>query len=274
MIDAHAHIHDPKFDADREAVLVRAKQLGIEHILTIGTSIEESYDAIKIAKEHPGYIFATVAVHPHEYTKLPSQNVRNAWKKELEVLAQEKIVVAVGECGLDYHAFGGFEVSEEQKSAQKEGFLDHLHLAKKVQKPLVIHARESYKDVFEIIQEYRDAIPFFILHCYQGDREITKQFLHLSKNIFFSFAGNITYPVKKSLEGSKNDPREVLQIIPLERILVETDCPYLAPQSQRGKRNEPTYVFETAEFIAKTKKESKERVMHMFKENTQCVFSL
>lgn len=271
MIDSHAHISDKQFDSDREAVIRRALEADVSKMITIGTDITESRSAVALA-EHYEHIFATVAVHPEEYSKLPNEEMRKKWKNEIARLAEHSKVVAIGECGLDYHAFGGVPVTEEQKEIQKSGFRDHLDIATHVGKPVVIHARESYGDVSRMVRECIDDIPFFILHCYQGDAEATKTFLELSDRIFFSFAGNITYPVKKVLVGTKDDIRESITLIPIERILTETDCPYLAPQAFRGMRNEPAYVTEVARKIAEVKNISFEDVERATEGNAEKCF--
>ncbi|MGB2791081.1 MAG: TatD family hydrolase [Candidatus Moraniibacteriota bacterium] len=271
MIDTHAHIHDEMFDVDREEMLLRAFGGGVKRIITIGTSISESEDALAAAKKYDN-IFATVAVHPEKYSKLPDKETRNLWMKCLGKLAMDSKVVAIGECGLDYHAFNTVAVTEEQKESQKIGFRDHLELAKRIGKPVVIHARESYRDVLEIAREYVGDIPFVVLHCYQGDTEVTEEFLNLDERVLFSFAGNITYPVKKSLVGTKGDILESIRLIPIERMLTETDCPYLAPQAYRGTRNEPAYVMEVARKIAEVKKVSFKEVERATEENTNRCF--
>lgn len=272
MIDTHAHIHDALFDKDRREVIVRAQKEGITKMITIGTSVRESRDALLLAKQYTDILYAMVAVHPHEYSKLPSLEVRQQWMQEIEIMAQEKEIKGIGECGLDYHTFENREISLKQKQSQKEGFLQHIHLAEKVKKPLIIHARDSYEDIFEIISLYGKNIPHILLHCYQGDRETTKKFLEGISNIYFSFSGSITYPVKKYIEKTKDDPREVIREIPLERILLETDCPYLAPQSQRGKRNEPMFIFETARFLAEQKNISLKKLEDTLEYNFSSLF--
>jgi TatD DNase family protein len=272
MIDTHAHIHDALFDKDRGEVIVRAQKAGITKMITIGTSVSESRDALSLAKQYPDSLYATVAVHPHEYSKLPSLELQKQWMREIEIMAQEKEVRGIGECGLDYHTFENIEISPEQKQSQRKGFLQHIQLAEKINKPLIIHARDSYEDVFEMISLYGKNIPSILLHCYQGDREITKKCIQSSLPIFFSFSGSITYPVKKSLEKTKNDPREVIREIPLEKILLETDCPYLSPQSQRGKRNEPMFIFETATFIAQQKNISLEELEKVLEQTFHSLF--
>lgn len=271
MIDTHAHIHDEMFDTDREEMLHRAFGGGVKRIITIGTSVSESEDALAMAKKYEN-VFATVAVHPEEYSKLPDEETRNSWMKRLGRLAMDSKVVAIGECGLDYHAFNNVSVTEEQKENQKIGFRDHLELAQKVGKPVVIHARESYGDVLEMIRDSAAVLPAVILHCYQGDIEATQKFLNLGEKIFFSFAGNITYPVKKILLGTNDDICESIKIIPIDQILTETDCPYLAPQAYRGSRNESVYVAEVARKIAEVKGISIEEIERVTEENSKRSF--
>lgn len=273
MIDSHAHIHDKQFDSDREVVLHRAKEAGVSRIITIGTSIAESRSAIELAKQYES-VFATVSIHPEEYSKLPDEHTRKAWMEELSSFAHEKKVVAIGECGLDYFAFGGILMTKEQKGMQQEGFRDHIRLAKNIEKPLVIHARESYEDVCGVLSESIADLPAVVLHCYQGNTSITRRFLDLDDRIMFSFAGNITYPVKKVTQGTGDDPNEVLRMIPIERIFTETDCPYLAPQKYRGTRNEPAYVAEVVRKIAEAKVVSFEEVERTTEENVMRVFRL
>ena len=271
MIDTHAHISDKQFDSDREAVIRRAREAGVLRMITIGTDIVESRSAVALAEQYE-HIFATVAIHPEEYSTLPNEEMRKRWKDEIAQLAGHSRVVAIGECGLDYHSFGGVPVTEEQKEIQKSGFRDHLDIATHVGKPVVIHARESYGDISRMVRECIDDIPFFILHCYQGGAEATKTFLELSDRVFFSFAGNITYPVKKVLVGTRDDIRESITLIPIERILTETDCPYLAPQAFRGTRNEPAYVTEVVRKISEVKNISCEDVERMTEENANRCF--
>lgn len=271
MIDAHAHIHDPQFDADRDEVIHRAFLSGVKKIITVGTSVAESLDALSLAKKYDR-MFVSVAVHPHEYSKCPSVEVMERWMKEMGEMMSDPKVVAIGECGLDYHAFDGVAVSDAQKESQKSGFREHLELARRVGKPVVIHARESYGDALEMIREYAATLPAVVLHCYQGDAGVTQEFLDIGEKIFFSFAGSVTYPVKKALLGTKDDVYESTKLIPLERILTETDCPYLAPQKHRGTRNEPAYVTEVAQKIGEIKNVSLEEVERATEENARQVF--
>lgn len=272
MIDTHAHIHDSAFDTDRDSVVRNALEARVLKMITVGTSVAESVDALATSRKYTS-VFATVAVHPHEYSKLPHVETMKKWIREIERLADDPRVVAIGECGLDYHTFGGVPISEAQKEAQKSGFRDHLELARRAGKPIVVHARESYGDVLEMIRVYTTMIPMIILHCYQGNRNMTHRFLDLDERVVFSFAGSVTYPVRKSFSGTENDIRESIKIIPFSRILTETDCPYLAPQAYRATRNEPAYVAEIGKKIADVKNVSFEEIERITEENAIRCFS-
>ncbi|HLC95034.1 MAG TPA: TatD family hydrolase, partial [Patescibacteria group bacterium] len=179
--------------------------------------------------------------------------------EELKKLAMHSKVVAIGECGLDYYSHNQQEtINSQQRMLQKAGFIAQLELAVKLKVPVIIHTRPSlgtmdaYEDMWTILQQYSSdsshLAPPMILHCYQGDTEMTKKFLGLS-SVYFSFTGNITYPTKKMFVGTKNDLTETVKMVPLTRLFVETDCPFLAPQEKRGERNEPAYVTIVAEHI-------------------------
>ena len=290
MIDIHAHLHDSAFDNDRDEVVSRALSLGVTKIITIGTSIEESRKAVACAEKYEN-VYASVGIHPDFFNEIKKEisnsklQISNKFQipnskiqkeiEELRGLVVHPKVVAIGECGLDYFVREGWKktetadappaggttvVSEEQKALQKEGFLVQIELAHELDLPLIIHTRPSvgsmdaYEDVLEILShsifEIRNSQ--FILHCYMGDTEITKKFLTLP-NVYFSFTGNITYQVKKIIAGTNGDLTQVVKMIPIERILAETDAPYLAPVPYRGKRNEPAYVVSVVEKIAEIK---------------------
>lgn len=197
---------------------------------------------------------------------------------DLRALAKHPKVVAIGECGLDYYSRNQQEtVNSQQKIIQKVGFLAQIEIAQELGLPLIVHTRPSagsmdaYEDVLEILRDTKYMIHDTVLHCYQGDTEITKKFLELP-NVYFSFAGNVTYPVKKAFVGTKDDVTETVKLVPLERLFVETDCPFLAPQSKRGQRNEPAFVMETAEKIASLKGVSVGELNQRVIENSERVF--
>ena len=292
MLDIHAHLHDSAFDADRDEVVRRARAAGVEKIITIGTDIEESRRAIACAEKYEG-VFASVGIHPNEIES-PNANHQEILSELKEIALSSDKVVAIGECGLDYFvregrgkretadappAGGTTVVSEREKALQKELFLMQIDLAQELNLPLIIHCRPStgtvdaYEDVFEILHNTKYKIQNTVLHCYMGDTEVTKKFLELP-GVCFSFTGNITYSVKKSVAGTKDDLTEVVKMIPIDQMLAETDCPYLAPVPHRGERNEPANVALVASKIAEIKGISEEEVKRATALNAEKIFSL
>ncbi len=267
MLDIHAHIQFPDFAPDRDEVIARARAAGVEQMIVVGTDLGTSRAAIALSERY-AFLYSSVGVHPHEFgeSRGASHEGRNEMR-ELREMARHPKVVAVGECGLDYFVRreqptdNGQQsvVSDEQKLIQKEGFLAQLEIARELGFPMIIHTRPSagtmdaYEDVFSVLSDSKivNRDSKFVLHCYQGDTGITRKFLSLP-DVYFSFAGNVTYPVKKALSGTKDDILETVKLVPTERLFVETDCPYLAPQAHRGMRNEPAYVALTAAKVAET----------------------
>lgn len=266
MLDIHTHLYWKSYDADRDEVVARARAVGVKEMLVIGCTVDESRQAIAVAEKYPD-MYAAVGIHPHEFNKQSTTNSQQLAKEieDLRELAQNKKVVAIGECGLDYYIHQSAASSEqktissEQKAFQKEGFLAQIELAQELKLPIIVHCRASigsadaYEDMFSILKNHLSLISHpvshFVLHCYMGDTEVTQKFLTLP-NIYFSFTGNVTYPVKKAILGTNDDLTETVKLIPLDRIFTETDCPFLTPQSQRGERNEPAYVRETLGYMA------------------------
>lgn len=290
MLDIHAHLFWNSYDHDRDEVIARAKEAGVTKIICVGTSPEDNRQAIAIAEQYEE-VYASVGLHPHFFNEIekkfqisnfkfqnnfqnPKSKIQNQSEKgyinevivELQNIAKssEKIV-AIGECGLDYftrdqqptHLLARQAIDDQQKKIQKEGFLAQMVLAQELGLPLIMHTRPSigsqdaYEDILALLQAKSGKLKA-ILHCYQGDTETTKKFLGLP-DVYFSFAGTITYPVKSSTVGAKDDPIETVKLVPLERMFVETDCPFLAPQGKRGERNEPAYVRMTAEKVCVVK---------------------
>ena len=310
MLDIHAHLHDPAFDADRDVVVKRAFDAGVTKIITIGTDAKESRMAVACAERYEG-VYASVGIHPDFFNgtiekEFPISNFQFPIKSqfsneeiqkiigEMRELAKHEKVVAIGECGLDYFVREGqgeretadapptggtTVVSEREKALQKELFLMQIELAQELKLPLIIHCRPStgtvdaYEDVFEILHNTKYIIQNTVLHCYMGDTEVTKKFLELP-GVCFSFTGNITYPVKKSVAGTKDDLTEVVKMIPIDRMLAETDCPYLAPVPYRGKRNEPVYVVSVIEKIAELKGISRETAAQAVIAGAEKIFSI
>lgn len=291
MIDIHNHLYFPQYDTDREETIARTFDGGITRMVSVGTELDDWEKALAIT-EYDERITAAVGIHPHWFTTELEKNKelrKNTEGPKNEILKLEAFIrmhrekiVAIGECGLDYFSRADTPVSEEQKTLQKEGFLEQVKLARELTLPLIIHTRPSvgsmdaYEDMFEILaavmsEASRQTQLTVILHCYMGDAELTEQFLTLP-NVYFSFTGTITYPIKKILEGTKDDPRHVVEMIPFDRILTETDCPFLAPQSHRGGRNEPGYVREVATKIAEIKGVGFDELNDRIEANAQKIF--
>jgi TatD DNase family protein len=232
LIDSHAHIDFQQFDEDRPAMLERARAAGVSAILAIGTGPgpEKLDSALPFADAHD-WIWATVGIHPHE-----SAQVTDAHLAQLETLAKHPRVIAWGEIGLDYH----YDFSPRE--IQHVVFRRQLALAREAKLPIVIHCREAWPDCINILEsDWRSSGLGGIFHCFSGTLAEARQGLDMG--FMISFAGNATYPKSQNL-------RDVAHQLPLDSVLIETDSPYLAPQSHRGRRNEPAYVAEVAQTLA------------------------
>ena len=228
LADSHAHIDDERFDADREEVVARALAAGVSLIVNIGADMASSTRSVALAEKYPG-IYAAVGMHPHD-----SQAMQEADYRQLERWTTHPKVVAIGEIGLDYH----YDLSP--RPVQKEVFLRQLDLARKTGKPFIIHEREAHADMMDIIRNAARGLNG-VFHCFSGSVETAREYLKMG--FYISVAGPVTFP--KSVKT-----KEVAKAVPLDRLLVETDSPYLTPQPFRGKRNEPAYVRLVAEEIA------------------------
>jgi TatD DNase family protein len=235
LFDTHAHLHFPEFDADREAMLERARVSGVRRMLTIGTDVETSQASIALAAREAD-VWATVGIHPHDAAEADA-----AALAEIERLASEPRVVAVGEIGLDY--FRDLSPREDQHRA----FRALIGIARRAGKPVVIHCRDAHEDTLAILAEERVADVRGIMHCFSGDVAIARRCLDLG--LLISLAGPVTYPNARSLP-------EVARFVPGDRLVVETDCPFLPPQGYRGKRNEPAYLSITATRVAELRGET------------------
>ncbi|MDE0314249.1 MAG: TatD family hydrolase [Candidatus Poribacteria bacterium] len=228
FIDSHAHIQISQFDRDRDAVLKRANEAAVSTILIIGFDVETSLGAIELADKHKN-LYATVGMHPHDAQKLTP----DVLKTFRELLHHPK-VIALGEIGLDYYR------NLSPPAVQKEAFAKQLDLAEEMEMPIIVHNRDAYVDILPIL-EARSRKIHGVLHCFTGDVELMHRSLEIGFHI--GIGGIVTYPNAKDVQA-------VAKEIPLERLLIETDCPWLAPQFRRGKRNEPAYVRAVAEKIA------------------------
>jgi TatD DNase family protein len=223
-------LDDPRYDSDREEMIGRARAAGIEHMITIGCDLATSRAAVKLADQYP-FVFASVGVHPHEV-----KHIANGWYDALRALAKDnKNVVAYGEIGLDYHY--NHSSPEEQRSR----FREQVQLAKELRLPVIIHTREAQEDTIAILREERASEIGGVFHCFSGDAWLAKDALDLG--FYLSFSGILTFQNATIL-------RDIARSVPMDRLLVETDCPYLTPVPHRGKRNEPAYVKHVAEQLA------------------------
>jgi TatD DNase family protein len=229
-VDSHCHLEDPQFNEDREGVLERARQAGVNYVLTLGSDILSSRKAVELAQSLDP-VYAGVGIHPHEAKKAGKRTFATLTK----LSAGEK-VVAVGEVGLDYYR------SHSPKDVQQQVFRNQIRIAKKVGRPLVLHERESHKDMMRILREEGAWEARGVIHCFTGNLQDATDYLDL--DFYVSFAGPVTFAKADELQ-------EVARQIPLERLLVETDGPYLTPAPFRGKRpNEPAMVVHVAEKLA------------------------
>ena len=257
LIDSHSHLNDEKFDKDREKVIKEVYESGVTNFITAGYSVESSKKAIEIAKNYE-FMYTTAGISPND---IP-QTEEELWKQlaEIERISKEnsKKVCALGEIGLDYYW------NTENKELQKLAFLEQIKLANKLNIPIVIHTREAIMDTLQILKENK-VIKKGVFHCCPQNRELIKEGLKLG--FYISFAGPITF------KNSKNAV-EMINLVPNDRILIETDSPYLAPEPIRGTRNTPANVRFVAQKIAEAKGLTLEEVEKITTENTKNVLLL
>ncbi len=225
LVDTHAHLHDPAFDGDREAALARARTAGIAWILTIGTDVSTSEAAVALAAAEAD-VYAAVGIHPHE-----AATADGAALGRIATLARAPKVVAIGEIGLDYYR------NLAPAPAQRAALAAQIALARAIGKPVLLHCREAHADLLAICAAEGVAGVGGILHCFSGDLATAERGLALG--LVLSIAGPVTYPRATRLA-------EVVRAVPLDALVLETDCPYLPPQPWRGRRNEPAYLAATA----------------------------
>ena len=254
LIDSHAHLDDLRYDTDRDHVLQRAEVAGIEAIVTIGCDLTTSRAAVALAQTHAG-VFATIGVHPHE-----TREIKQGWYDSFRSLARQPKVVAYGEIGLDYH------YDHSPREIQRERFREQIHLARELGLPLIIHTREAQEDTVTILREENAADVGGVFHCFSGDAWLAKDALDLG--FYLSFSGILTFKNATML-------RDIAKTVPPDRLMVETDCPYLAPVPYRGKRNEPAYVQHVAETLAEIRGNgSVESIARATVENTKRIFRI
>ncbi|HEV2903530.1 MAG TPA: TatD family hydrolase, partial [Pyrinomonadaceae bacterium] len=258
FVDSHCHIDGPDYDADREEVIARARDAGVTTMLNVGTGDPHSgafERAAALAEKHRE-VYCAIGVHPHDAKLFDAA----AERRLIDLAKQSSRIVAWGEIGLDYH------YDHSPRDVQRDVFRRQLAIARALNLPVVIHSREADDDTIAIL---REALAGYsragVMHCFGGSLQMAEQAIELG--FFISFAGNLTF--KKA-----DDLRAIAQKLPLERLLVETDCPYLTPVPFRGKRNEPARVVETAKFLAELKGLSLEEVGSATSENFGRLFGV
>lgn len=258
LVDSHAHLDQPEFDKDRDALVARAVEAGVGRIIAVGLNVASSRRSIELAEKYP-VVYATVGLHPGE-----AGDYSPALVGELGNLATHPKVVAIGETGLDFYR------QRASRQAQELVFRKQLHLASELGLPVVIHDREAHDQIIDILEEWtsgdgKSLVHKGVMHCFSGDTAMAQKITRMG--FLVSIAGPVTYPNAGRLV-------RVVQDLPLSSMVVETDCPFLAPQSFRGKRNEPAYVRSVAERIAQIKSCDFERVAIDTTESARRLFGL
>ncbi|HEY0479858.1 MAG TPA: TatD family hydrolase [Kofleriaceae bacterium] len=253
LIDSHAHVDGPEFDADRAEVLARARAAGVQRIIVIGAVGDpgSAERAVALAERDPE-IWATVATHPHDVAQMTP-----AWWDVHERLARHPRVVAVGETGLDYY------YDHSPRDVQQAAFARFIELARAVSKPVVCHIRDAHDDARGILAA--GGVTDCVIHCFTGTPEDARAYAE--RGYYVSFSGIVTYKTAQAL-------RDAVPRVPRDRLLIETDCPYLAPVPRRGKRNEPAFLTHTAEVVAQCSGMSFEELAEITARNACRVFGL
>jgi len=229
LIDTHTHLDDARYNDDREAMIARAREAGVDTFITIGCDLATSQSAVALADQH-AFVYASIGVHPHEV-----KHVQDTWYDEFRRLARNRKVVAYGEIGLDYH------YNHSSPKEQRDRFREQIQLAHELRLPIIIHTREADTDTVAILREERASEIGGVFHCFSGNAALAQDALDLG--FYLSFSGILTFQNATAL-------RDIAKTVPLDRLLIETDCPYLTPVPHRGKRNEPAYVTHVAAQLA------------------------
>ena len=252
MIDSHCHLdHEPLFN-DLQNVIKRSKDVGIEKLLTISTSLE-SFEKIKKIVKMDKIIYGTIGIHPHE----SNTNLINS-DEIIKHLDDNEKIIGIGETGLDFY------YNNSDKDKQISSFREHIKASIKSKKPLIIHSRNAEKETFEILNEYKDYNLKILMHCFTGSFEFSQKLLELDS--YFSASGIITF--KNSI-----DLQKTFKSLPLDKLLIETDSPYLAPVPKRGKKNEPSFIDFTAAKLAEIKELQKDKLIEITTNNFNKIFN-
>jgi len=253
IIDTHAHLQDKKLRVNLDSVLGRAQEAGVEKIICVGYDLASSQEAVLLARKYR-QIYAAVGIHPHDAQTLTVEVLT-----KLKDLAKDPRVVAVGEIGLDYYR----DLSPRDK--QKEAFIEQIKLAQEIGKPIIIHDRDANQDVIDIVKKQRAGKNGGIMHCFSGNLPLAME--SIKEGFYISFAGPLTYKNAKKAQ-------EVVTKIPQNRLLVETDCPYLTPEPWRGKLNEPAHVRLVVQKMAELRQQHPDEMAYLTGRNAREVYRI
>ena len=253
LIDSHAHLDDRRFDRDRDRLIKSLKEFGVELVINPGADLSSSIKAVSLAEEYDN-IYAAVGVHPHSAKEMDESTIGL-----LKSFTNREKVIAIGEIGLDYY------YDNSPRDVQRKRFIEQLNLAKEVNLPVIFHSREANKDTFDILKEAQDGSLRGVMHCFSGSVEMAMEYIKLG--FYISLAGPVTFK-------NARIPKEVAKAVPLDKLMIETDAPYLTPEPYRGKRNEPIYVRYVAGTIAELKGLTFEEVAKQTAENTKRLFNI
>ena len=252
MIDSHAHLDEERFDEDRDELIKSLKENAISYVINPSSDMETSRRVVELSNKYDN-IFAAVGIHPHDAEGFKDEDL-----DELREISKDERVVAIGEIGLDYY------YDNSPRDIQKEVFRKQLELSHELDLPVIIHTRDAMGDTYDILKEFEGRVRG-VMHCYTGSIEMAEKFMKLG--FYISIAGPVTFKNAVNV-------REMAKQIPLERLLIETDSPYLAPVPNRGKRNDPTNVRYVADMLANLKEIQIDKIIEHSRENTVELFSL
>ena len=250
IFDTHAHYDDSRFDEDRDELISSLKDKGVSGIINCGCDLSSSLKTFELSKKHD-FIYAAVGVHPHE-----AEELTDADEKEIKKLYSYKKVIAVGEIGLDYH----YDFSPRER--QLEIFEKQLILANELSLPVIVHDREAHEDTFNLLKKYR---PEGVVHCFSGSKEMAREIIKLG--MYIGLGGAVTF--KNAVK-----PLEVAKEVPVERLLLETDAPYMTPVPYRGKRCDSSFIAFTAEKIAEVKALDTQELINLCNKNAKTLFNI
>jgi len=257
LFDSHSHYNDAKFDIDREEIIKETLSSGVSNFIVAGYNVESSKKAIEIASKYEG-LYAIVGISPNDLENIKTDEDINNSILEIEELAKNKKVVAIGEIGLDYYW------NKENKELQRKMFIKQIELANKLDLPIVIHTRDAFLDTIQVLKE-NNVDPKGIFHCCPLNRELVKEALNLG--YYISLSGVITFKNTKNAD-------EIINMVPEEKLLIETDSPYLSPEPLRGKRNNSMNVKYVAEKIANVKNKTVEEIAEITSNNAKRIFNI